>query len=226
MLKKPLCTIDNGIICDPLLHSNFYSSYNCRTGVFSQDLAQQLDKDSVALDVVLDYARNGEFGDINISDQQGRSVMGRLGLSGDKPLRQISALSGGEKARVALSMFALKPNNLMLLDEPSNHLDVECIEALGDALSKWGKIEGGSGSRTAGDGAIVVVSHDRAFCETVGFTHVGTVQDNKLVIEERDLRDSDWEVYDIEADDIDTTLSSSTSAAPQWFLHSERSPSR
>jgi len=183
-----------------------------RAGVFSQDLAQQLDKDSVALDLVMEYARTGKHGNIQISDEQGRSVMGRLGLSGDKPLRKISALSGGEKARVALSMFSLKANNLILLDEPSNHLDVECIEALGEALSKWGKIEG-SGSRTAGDGAIVVVSHDRAFCETVGFTHVGTVQDKKLVIEERDLRDSDWEIYDLAADDIE--VDSSSSSVPQ-----------
>lgn len=173
-------------------------------GVFSQDLAQQLDKDSVALDIVMEYARTGEYGNIQISDEQGRSVMGRLGLSGDKPLRKISALSGGEKARVALSMFSLKANNLVMLDEPSNHLDVECIEALGEALSKWGKIEGGSGSRTAGDGAIIVVSHDRTFCETVGFTHVGTVKDKQLIIEERDLRDSDWDVYALEADDIET----------------------
>jgi len=175
-----------------------------RAGVFSQDLAQQLDKDSVALDIVMEYARTGEYGNIQISDEQGRSVMGRLGLSGDKPLRKISALSGGEKARVALSMFSLKANNLVMLDEPSNHLDVECIEALGEALSKWGKIEGGSGSRTAGDGAIIVVSHDRTFCETVGFTHVGTVKDKQLIIEERDLRDSDWDVYALEADDIET----------------------
>jgi len=51
-------------------------------------------------------------------------VMGRLGLSGEKPLRKVGELSGGEKARVALSMFALKASNLLLLDEPSNHLDI------------------------------------------------------------------------------------------------------
>jgi ATP-binding cassette subfamily F protein 3 len=51
--------------------------------------------------------------------------MGRLGLTGDKSLRLISELSGGEKARVALAMFALKASNVLVLDEPSNHLDVE-----------------------------------------------------------------------------------------------------
>lgn len=43
------------------------------------------------------------------------------------------------------------------------------------------------------DGSIVVVSHDRAFCEQVGFTHVGTVKDGKLTIEERSLQEKDWE---------------------------------
>lgn len=47
------------------------------------------------------------------------------------------------------------------------------------------------------DGSIVVVSHDRAFCEQVGFTHVGTVKDGKLTIEERGLQEKDWERYDI-----------------------------
>ncbi|EJK65285.1 hypothetical protein THAOC_13870, partial [Thalassiosira oceanica] len=115
--------------------------------------------------------------------------MGSLGLSGEKPLRQIKALSGGEKARVALSMFALKPSNLLMLDEPSNHLDVGCIQGLANALSGWG----------GKDGSIVVVSHDREFCEKVGFTHVGTVVDGRLKLEQRSLRESDWEQYEIGA---------------------------
>jgi ATP-binding cassette subfamily F protein 3 len=96
-----------------------------RMNVFTQDLAQELDTSARAVDLVTQYARNGKFGDINISDQQARSVMGRLGLGGEKPLRVIGSLSGGEKARVALSMFALKASNVLILDEPSNHLDVE-----------------------------------------------------------------------------------------------------
>jgi ATP-binding cassette subfamily F protein 3 len=54
-----------------------------------------------------------------------RGAMGRLGLQGQKALRLIGELSGGEKARVALAMFALKPSNVYLLDEVSNHLDTE-----------------------------------------------------------------------------------------------------
>jgi ATPase subunit of ABC transporter with duplicated ATPase domains len=115
--------------------------------------------------------------------------MGRLGLSGEKSLRLIGELSGGEKARVALSMFALKASNLLMLDEPSNHLDVGCIDALATALSSWG----------GKDGAVVVISHDRAFCEEVGFTHVGTVKNGCLVLEQRPLCESDWAQYEINA---------------------------
>jgi ATPase subunit of ABC transporter with duplicated ATPase domains len=152
-----------------------------KLGVFTQDLAQELDKESRAVDLVTSYAREGQDGDITVSDEAARSVMGRLGLGGEKPLRKIAALSGGEKARVALSMFALKASNLLMLDEPSNHLDVGCIQGLANALSGWG----------GKDGAVVVISHDREFCEKVGFTHVGTVMNGGLVLEQRSLRDGD-----------------------------------
>jgi len=160
-----------------------------KLGVFTQDLAQELDKEARAIDLVTDYARTGADGDITVTDEMARGVMGALGMSGEKPLRQIKALSGGEKARVALSMFALKASNLMMLDEPSNHLDVGCIQGLANALSGWG----------GKDGAIVVISHDREFCEKVGFTHIGTVNNGGLILEQRELRDSDWDQYDIGA---------------------------
>ena len=160
-----------------------------KLGVFTQDLAQELDKEARAIDLVTSYARTGADGDITVTDEAARGVMGRLGMGGEKPLRQIKALSGGEKARVALSMFALKASNLLMLDEPSNHLDVGCIQGLANALSGWG----------GKDGAVVVISHDREFCEKVGFTHVGTVSNGKLVLEQRSLRSSDWEQYEIGA---------------------------
>jgi len=160
-----------------------------RLGTFTQDLAQELDPNARAVELVTEYARSGNDGDVTVTDEDARSVLGRLGLGGEKPLRKVAALSGGEKARVALGMFALKASNLLMLDEPSNHLDVGCIAGLAKALSGWG----------GKDGAVVVISHDRKFCEKVGFTHVGTVMDGKLVLEQRSLRDSDWDQYDIGA---------------------------
>lgn len=62
------------------------------------------------------------------------------------------------------------------------------IEALSSALSTWGKK----------DGAVIVVSHDKSFCESVGFNTVGTVKDGSLTVEERDLNDNDWKQYDMQ----------------------------
>jgi ATPase subunit of ABC transporter with duplicated ATPase domains len=109
----------------PLLGGDRIENETLRLGVFTQDLAQELDPKARAVDLVTAYAREGSHGDIFISDKEARSVMGGLGLQGEKSLRKIGALSGGEKARVALAMFALKPSNLYLLDEVSNHLDIE-----------------------------------------------------------------------------------------------------
>ena len=65
---------------------------------------------------------------------------------------------------------------------------------MANALSGWGGKDG-----ELQDGAVVVISHDREFCDQVGFTHVGTVTDGKLKLEQRSLQESDWEQYDIGA---------------------------
>lgn len=187
--KSTLLKALRGNVPHMLIQGTRTENERLRLGVFTQDLAQELDTSARAVDLVTAYARSGDDGDINISDETARSVMGRLNLGGEKPLRKVGELSGGEKARVALSMFALKASNLLMLDEPSNHLDVGCIDALATALSGWG----------GKDGAIVVISHDRAFCEEVGFTHVGTVMNGSLVLEQRPLEEKDWEQYDIGA---------------------------
>ena len=75
--------------------------------------------------------------------------LGRFGFSGDEVKRKTDALSGGERARVALALITLQGSNLLALDEPTNHLDVESIEALEDALEAY-------------PGTVLLVSHDRA----------------------------------------------------------------
>eukprot|EP00951_Prasinocladus_malaysianus_P024050 scaffold206439_cov43-Prasinocladus_malaysianus.AAC.1 len=112
--------------------------------------------------------------------------MGALGLSGEKAVRPIGQLSGGEKARVALSCFAVVPHNFLLLDEPSNHLDVETISSLTDAIRAF-------------EGAVVVISHDRQFCEALEPTHVIMVDEGRAVMEGRGLTDSDWHIEDLAA---------------------------
>ena len=151
-----------------------------RLGVFAQDLAQALPQDSCAVDYVAETVR---VQDQSITAEQCRTIMGTLGLVGEKATRLIGQLSGGEKARVALATFCLTPCNVILLDEPTNHLDVEAVAALLDAVNKY-------------EGAVVVVSHDRAFCEAVDATHVGYVANGEVKVEERLLRDSDFSEED------------------------------
>ena len=77
------------------------------------------------------------------------------------------------------------------------------MEALSDALSVWG------GSK----GAIVVVSHDRNFCDKITFTHVATVTDGKFILEERPVRESDWYVQGMEAAKPSSTSNDVNSAS-------------
>jgi ATPase subunit of ABC transporter with duplicated ATPase domains len=96
-------------------------------GIFDQDLAQELPLDQTALDYVSQVAR---ITDPSLTLEKVRAALGALGLTGSLPLQQIGSLSGGEKARVALAVFALVPANVLLLDEASNHLDAATLEVL------------------------------------------------------------------------------------------------
>ena len=85
---------------------------------------------------------------------QVQNHLGAFGFSGDEVFREIGTLSGGERARMALARIALARANLLVLDEPTNHFDVENIEVLEDALDDY-------------DGSVLLVSHDRAFLREV-----------------------------------------------------------
>jgi len=130
----------------------------------------------------------GAGGDISISNQRIQSVLGILGLSNEAQNKLISQLSGGQKARVALASFMIRPANLLLLDEPSNHLDRECIAALVEGLSNFEKV---SKQKHA---AVVFISHDQHFCKAVDITHVATVSSGGVKIVERGLLESDFEI--------------------------------
>ncbi|KAL3685846.1 hypothetical protein R1sor_003868 [Riccia sorocarpa] len=134
-------------------------------GVFTQDLAQDLPGEKSGLDFVLEVAREK---DVTITDGYARTALGALGLSGDAALRPIKALSGGEKARVALGVFMLRPYNCLLLDEASNHLDHVSALGLARSLSEF-------------QGALVAISHDQKFCEALNPTHIARVDPNGSV---------------------------------------------
>ncbi len=77
-----------------------------------------------------------------------RAILGAFLFSGDDVDKKISVLSGGERARVALARLLIRPGNLLLMDEPSNHLDLESSEELAESMGSY-------------DGTMVFVSHNR-----------------------------------------------------------------
>ncbi len=83
-------------------------------------------------------------------DQLVRGTLGRLLFSGDEARKSVKVLSGGEKGRMIYGKLILTHPNVMLMDEPTNHMDMETIEALQIALEKY-------------PGTLVFVSHDREF---------------------------------------------------------------
>ncbi|KIM11065.1 MAG: ABC transporter ATP-binding protein [Sulfuricurvum sp. PC08-66] len=77
-----------------------------------------------------------------------RNCLGRMLFNGEQQEKSVSSISGGEKHRMMLSKMMLESGNFLVLDEPSNHLDLEAIIALGEALREF-------------DGNVICVSHDR-----------------------------------------------------------------
>jgi ATP-binding cassette subfamily F protein 3 len=98
-----------------------------------------------------------------IGEERGRTLLGALLFSGDEVHKPLSALSGGERARLALGRLALEETNLLLLDEPTNHLDIPAQEVLEDSLLGY-------------PGGIILVSHDRALIDAVA-TRVWALED-------------------------------------------------
>ena len=81
-------------------------------------------------------------------EQEVRTHLGSMLFTGEEVYKQVSSLSGGEKARLALSILSLEKPNVLVMDEPTNHIDIETKEALEEALINY-------------EGTIILVSHDR-----------------------------------------------------------------
>jgi ATP-binding cassette subfamily F protein 3 len=122
------------------------ASRGLEVGYFAQHQLDMLDLDSSPLQHLTRLAPQTR-------EQELRNYLGGFGFGGDRVMDTVAPMSGGEKARLALSLIVWQKPNLLLLDEPSNHLDVETREALTRALAEFG-------------GSMLLVSHDRHLLRT------------------------------------------------------------
>ena len=102
---------------------------NLRIGVYNQHFEDLLPLSESSLC----YLRR-EYG---VTEEEARKYLGMFGLDGSRHLIKIGDLSGGQKARVVFASLALKKPHILILDEPTNNLDLESVEALIEALSKF-----------------------------------------------------------------------------------------
>lgn len=83
-----------------------------------------------------------------------RGFLGRMLFSGDEALKPVRVLSGGEKVRLRLTRMMMKPSNFYLFDDPTNHLDLESVQALNQGLIRF-------------KGGLAFQSHDREFIQSI-----------------------------------------------------------
>ncbi|MEI6713894.1 MAG: ABC-F family ATP-binding cassette domain-containing protein [Verrucomicrobiota bacterium] len=126
--------------------------YQVRVGYFSQHRTEMLKMTASVLEAAME---NAPFG---VSEQMVRGLLGAFLFRGDDVFKPVAVLSGGEKTRLALVKILLDPPNLLLMDEPTTHLDIGSIDALIGALKQY-------------EGTLIFISHDvhfiRSLAETV-----------------------------------------------------------
>ena len=96
-----------------------------------------------------------------------RGFLGRMLFSGDEVNKSVNVLSGGEKVRVMLSKLMLLKSNVLVLDDPTNHLDLESISSLNDGLKNF-------------KGSIIFASHDHEFIQTLA-NHIIVLSKNGVI---------------------------------------------
>jgi len=119
-----------------------------KPGYYAQDHSHEFAEDKLMMDWMTDWRGP------NDDDQVVRGTLGRLLFSGDDVKKRVKVLSGGEKGRMMFGKLMLARPNVLLMDEPTNHMDMESIEALNTALLEF-------------KGTLVFVSHDREFVSSL-----------------------------------------------------------
>lgn len=142
--KSTLLKIIYGIV--PPMSGVVQYGYNVQVGYYDQEHHNINDNNTVIDELWNDYDK--------LSQTEVRSVLALFLFRGDDVFKEVSVLSGGEKARLSLAKLMLAKVNFLILDEPTNHLDIASREILEDALMAF-------------QGTILAVSHDRYFIKKI-----------------------------------------------------------
>jgi ATP-binding cassette subfamily F protein 3 len=146
--KSTLLKLLAGVL--PVQHGERELGHNAKVGYFSQYRVDMLEPGMTVLETARDMPNP-------VSEQVARTVLGSFLFRGDDVFKTTAVLSGGEKTRLALVKLLLDPPNLLLMDEPTTHLDVGSIDALIGALAQY-------------EGTLVFISHDVYFIRAVAKT--------------------------------------------------------
>ncbi|HWY29121.1 MAG TPA: ABC-F family ATP-binding cassette domain-containing protein [Candidatus Acidoferrum sp.] len=133
--------------------------HNAKHGYFAQHRAAMLNPQHTVMQEALDTPQR-------VTEQAVRNVLGSFLFRGDDVFKPVSVLSGGEKSRLALVKLLLDPPNLLLMDEPTTHLDLASVDALIIALQQY-------------EGTLIFISHDVHFIRALS-THVVRVEAGQL----------------------------------------------
>jgi len=157
--KSTLLKVLGGII--PIDSGERAIGFDVKVGYFSQHREGQLDMNKTVLQEAQSTGRMS-------ADVFVRTVLGTFLFPGDTVHKRVEVLSGGEKSRLALAKLLLDPPNVLLLDEPTTHLDMASVDALIEALKEF-------------EGTICCISHDLYFLNAVA-DHVVHVDQGKITV--------------------------------------------
>ena len=135
-------------------------SENSNIGYYAQDHAHDFEKDMNLFDWMSQWRQEGE------DEQVVRGFLGRMLFGQDDIKKSVKVISGGEQGRMLLGKIMMHKPNILLMDEPTNHMDMESIEALNLALENY-------------KGTLFFVSHDRVFVDSLA-TRVLEIKDGKI----------------------------------------------
>ncbi len=146
--KSTLLKILAGVI--PIQGGTRELGSNVVPGYFAQNRLDNLNPDATVFENVMELRTNEN----QLTEHQARAILGAFLFRKDDVHKPVSVLSGGEKTRLALARILVKPPNLLLMDEPTTHLDIQSIDALVHALKSY-------------EGTLIFISHDVHFIKTL-----------------------------------------------------------